>query len=388
MCIRDRYMGMSVLKQLSNDEQDSVRVIALDSLTQIAKILNKDENKTQTLPIIIAATEDKSWRVRLALAKNFAGIAEAFGKEITDLSLIQIFTTILRDVENDVKAAAVESLSNFINMISPDKLSILLPSIQALSKDSFLQVRSSVGHVMASLISISNKDVITKLIPNLFDLLDDEDPNVKVSGLKASAKFAQVASPDFVSNLLPHIRTAFSSSKWRVRLAGVEALVDIACAYGDINLFEKTLEPLYFQYLTDKAHAVRELGVQSVPKLIKAFNKTWLNGNLLPRLNDIIAKDFTYLLKITALYSLEAATSVLKSDEINDKILPMLIRCGRDSVPNVRFTVINILKNISNKLDDPALHSVKSLYTELSTDKDKDVQFFAQDALANLQSGK
>jgi len=40
------------------------------------------------LPIIIAATEDKSWRVRLALSKNFADLTEAFGKEITETSLI------------------------------------------------------------------------------------------------------------------------------------------------------------------------------------------------------------------------------------------------------------------------------------------------------------
>lgn len=37
-------------------------------------MLTKDENKTHTLPVIIAATEDKSWKVRLALANNFCGV--------------------------------------------------------------------------------------------------------------------------------------------------------------------------------------------------------------------------------------------------------------------------------------------------------------------------
>jgi len=46
----------------------------LDSLKQIARLLNKEENKTHTLPIIIAGTEDKSWKIRLALAKNFAKV--------------------------------------------------------------------------------------------------------------------------------------------------------------------------------------------------------------------------------------------------------------------------------------------------------------------------
>lgn len=40
------------------------------------------------LPVIIAATEDKSWRVRYALSKHFSELTEAFGKEITDMSLV------------------------------------------------------------------------------------------------------------------------------------------------------------------------------------------------------------------------------------------------------------------------------------------------------------
>jgi hypothetical protein len=71
----------------------------LYSLKSIVKLLNKgkninkyiylkEENKTHMLPVIIAATDDKSWQVRLALSKNFADLTEAFGKEITDSSLV------------------------------------------------------------------------------------------------------------------------------------------------------------------------------------------------------------------------------------------------------------------------------------------------------------
>lgn len=51
-----------------------VRVLGLNSLKLVAKVLKKEENKQHTLPIIIAATEDKSWRVRLALSKIFAEV--------------------------------------------------------------------------------------------------------------------------------------------------------------------------------------------------------------------------------------------------------------------------------------------------------------------------
>lgn len=58
----------------------------------MANYLNKEENQVHTLNTLIAAGEDKSWKVRLAFAKNFAELVNAFGKEITDNNLIQNFT--------------------------------------------------------------------------------------------------------------------------------------------------------------------------------------------------------------------------------------------------------------------------------------------------------
>lgn len=71
------------------------------------------------MPLIIQAAEDKSWRVRLCLSKNFTEIATNFGKEVTDMSLIQTFSNLLKDPEVDVKIEAVKSLNNFVKVISP-----------------------------------------------------------------------------------------------------------------------------------------------------------------------------------------------------------------------------------------------------------------------------
>ena len=58
----------------------------------MAKYLNKEENQIHTLGTLLAAGEDKSWKVRLAFAKNFAELVESFGKDITENNLIQTFT--------------------------------------------------------------------------------------------------------------------------------------------------------------------------------------------------------------------------------------------------------------------------------------------------------
>lgn len=56
---------LPVFRQLAQDDQDTIRVICLDSLIPIARTLNKDDNMRHTLPVALAAGEDKSWRIRI-----------------------------------------------------------------------------------------------------------------------------------------------------------------------------------------------------------------------------------------------------------------------------------------------------------------------------------
>jgi len=79
---------MPIFRQLSQDDQDAIRVMCLESLIPMAGYLSKEENQVHTLGTLLAAGEDKSWKVRLCFAKKFAQFAEAFGKEITDNNLI------------------------------------------------------------------------------------------------------------------------------------------------------------------------------------------------------------------------------------------------------------------------------------------------------------
>ena len=170
---------ISSVKQLISDDQDQVRVLGLKSLKHVAKVLSKDENKQHTLPIIIAATEDKSWRVRLALSKIFAELAEAFGKEVADVSLIQIFTNLLRDAENDVRSASILSLSKFIKIVSPEKLVIIVPHLQYLAKDSVFNVRSGTTEVIGVMCSLVTKEIAQqKLLPHILEMFNDEHKEV------------------------------------------------------------------------------------------------------------------------------------------------------------------------------------------------------------------
>ena len=109
-------------KTLALDDSDSVRIICIESLVDLAHVLNDDENKSYLIPIIIQLTGDKSWKVKLHLAKYFANLAKALGKDISENSLFSIFSTLLRDLENEVRIEAVKSLKKFVELITEDKL--------------------------------------------------------------------------------------------------------------------------------------------------------------------------------------------------------------------------------------------------------------------------
>lgn len=64
-----------MFRQLSQDEQDTIRVLCLESLIPLAEHLTKEENQIHTLGTLLAAGEDKSWKVRLSFARNFSAYA-------------------------------------------------------------------------------------------------------------------------------------------------------------------------------------------------------------------------------------------------------------------------------------------------------------------------
>lgn len=102
--------------------------MCLESLIPMADYLTKEENQIHTLGTLLAAGEDKSWKVRLAFARNFAKFAHAFGNDITDNNLIQTFTLLLNDNEFEVKLAAINNITDCLDnkALSKEKIKALL----------------------------------------------------------------------------------------------------------------------------------------------------------------------------------------------------------------------------------------------------------------------
>lgn len=118
------------------------------------------------IPILIKLTRDRAWKVRTSLAKNFANIPKALGKEITDNSLVNIFSTLLKDPEGEVRTAAVVSFAKFVKMVSPSKLSTITLQMIALLSDTLALVRTGAAENLTYLSRNVPKDMVkSKIIP-------------------------------------------------------------------------------------------------------------------------------------------------------------------------------------------------------------------------------
>ena len=63
-----------LLEPFSSDDQDSVRLLAIENCTAFARVFSQPENQRDILPLVKACAGDKSWRVRNNVAKEFTAV--------------------------------------------------------------------------------------------------------------------------------------------------------------------------------------------------------------------------------------------------------------------------------------------------------------------------
>jgi hypothetical protein len=58
---------------------------------------------SQVLPVVIAISTDRAWRVRWSLACNIYSVSQALGDQMTNNSVYERFDNLLRDSEAEVR---------------------------------------------------------------------------------------------------------------------------------------------------------------------------------------------------------------------------------------------------------------------------------------------
>lgn len=372
-------------KNLTNDDSDSVRIITIESLIELAKVFNDDDNKTYVIPLIIQMTGDKSWRVKHHLAKYFADLARAVGKDIADNSLISIFSTLLRDPENEVRVASVRSLKNFVSCLSLDKIPQIFAYLQSLAKDTVPYVRTGVCEVLQVILKMDieqlGKEVTkTRILPIVSDLCMDKDTEVKIETMKIFPLWSKWTGTFVIEQIaVGALQISTESPNWRIRYAILESYILMAIEIKNIKIFEKHIRKIVMAGIHDKVFQVRKMVIKSL-KSMAVFLDDSTAIDLFFKEYVKIATDpsYFYVHRVSALYGLEGVMGILQNkDKMKDQYLKILVKMTEEPGFNIRYVAIKILINAGKqKPFSDVMETTKKILTKLKeTEKDAEIKF-------------
>lgn len=132
---------LPLLNGFSRDDQDSVRLLAVDDCVALARLVNggmvdvvhdaaaeeailakNGDVRSAVVNAVLALAGDRAWRVRWSLANRFSELANAFGRAITTERLLPVFQVLLTDGESEVRTAASYRVSDVGALIGRDRI--------------------------------------------------------------------------------------------------------------------------------------------------------------------------------------------------------------------------------------------------------------------------
>eukprot|EP00057_Strongylocentrotus_purpuratus_P007987 XP_011662461.1 PREDICTED: serine/threonine-protein phosphatase 2A 65 kDa regulatory subunit A alpha isoform isoform X3 [Strongylocentrotus purpuratus] len=372
----------------SDEQQDSVRLLAVEACVSIATLLSHEDTELLIMPTMRGCAEDKSWRVRYMVADKFTELQEAVGPEITKQDLVPAFQSLLKDCEAEVRAVAAHKVKSFCEKLAPNSreqiiMASILPCVKDLVSDANQHVKSALASVIMGLSPILGKDnTIQHMLPLFLAQLKDECPEVRlniISNLDCVNKVIGITQ--LSQSLLPAIVELAEDNKWRVRLAIIEYMPLLAGQLG-VEFFDEQLNKLCMAWLVDNVFAIREAATNNLKKLVEKFGTAWAQRTIIPHILGM-SRDSNYLHRMTCLFCMNVLIDVVTPEVLSREMLPIINSLAEDAVANVRFNVAKTLQKMGPFIEASLCQTQSSqCLDKLNTDTDVDVKFYAQEAMA------
>jgi serine/threonine-protein phosphatase 2A regulatory subunit A len=380
-----------VFEKLSKDEQDSVRILAINNCIALGKLKGSPEWQAKILQVIKASAEDKSWRVRYKVADHVQQLCEVFQSKAA-AHVIPLYLKLLGDQEVEVRTIAAARISE-VAKFNPTKefLETLLPCMEKLTqpREQSMHVRVSLaGSILGITPIFGPKLTVDYLVNIVFALIRDESAEVRLKLISTLGELSTVVGSDVLSqSLLPSIRDLGKDRQWRVRLAVIDCMPSLANYLGE-DQFTQELTSLYTQWMVDPVFSVRSAAASSVRELSRSLGTDWCVANMVPVIHPLLVHK-NYLYRISVMMCARALAEVVKDVSFLEKhLVPMAVKLSSDTVPNVRFNAGKALKALHKPCQSsaPALceKTVLPSLRQLSSDQDPDVKFHAVQALREL----
>jgi len=325
--------------------------------------------------------------VRYMVAEHFVELCDAMGADITNNELCKHFVSLLKDTEAEVRTAAATKVTGVcIKMPVENSIKLVLPCVKELVSDTSQHARAALASVIMGLAPVFGKEnTIEHLLDLFLQLLKDDFPEVRLNIISKLDQVNKVIGVEMLSqSLLPAIVELAEDRQWRVRLAIIEYIPLLASQLG-VEFFDEKLGNLCMTWLGDCVFSIREAATNNLRKLTEVFGVEWAQNNIIPKVLALYTHP-NYLYRMTTLFAVGVLSEVKGMDEvITGSMLPLVLRMADDPVPNIRFNVAKTLGQLSKHLEAGTVQSkVKPVLTKLYEDADRDVKFYASQALSQL----
>eukprot|EP00750_Incisomonas_marina_P029309 INCI7126.1.p1 GENE.INCI7126.1~~INCI7126.1.p1 ORF type:complete len:595 (-),score=136.70 INCI7126.1:1473-3257(-) len=377
-----------VFKDLSADDQDSVRRLAINSCIALASAEtagSDEEMRKEIIRCVQKLHSDVSWRIRWSVANSFYQLANSLGVEKLRQHLLSMYTSLLEDAEDEVRAAASLQVKNVSSLLTTKEIvEEIFPAIKLLSNDDNEHVRGALATVVMSVSPLIGKELtIDHLLPIFLKMLKDVNPDVQLNIISSLEDVNKVVGVSLLAkSLLPAIVELAEDKKWRVRLAIIEQIPILGKQLGE-KFFDHRVRALFDDWLNDGFYQIREATAANLGILGGYFGTEWCHEYVLPMLASLKTNP-CYLQRMTCLsaYSLLCDKNV-GMDPVSSGILKDVIAMTKDKVPNVRFKAVKTLEALSKLVSQSTrAETIIQVLRRLKTDGDEDVVFYAKSALA------
>lgn len=361
--------------------------------------------KERVVDMVHGFSTDKSWRVRYMIATRLNDLCDALGPQATRCDLLPAYITVLRDNEPEVRTAAAFKVTEIVKRIvalppkagaasgSDHVMHDIFPNVEQLVTDSSQHVRAALASNVMGLAPVLGFEItVSHLVDIVLSLLKDEYPEVRLNVITHLEKFSFIMSVDKLSSeLLPAIVDLAMDKNWRVRLAIIERIPLLARQLGKDFFGESSkLGELCISWLGDCVFSIREAAIKNLKYLTEIFELDWSKKHIVPQVMEMYDKSGNYLLRMTSLHAIGLLSEVVGTETVEESFLPIVTeRASRDPVPNVRFCCAKTLNRLIPFVRAEVRESkIRPCLVSLadSSEKDQDVNYFAQEALSKLST--
>jgi serine/threonine-protein phosphatase 2A regulatory subunit A len=377
-----------ILKHLMTDDSPPVQVTVANGIASICETM-KSKEVTQTLsdivPIVKSCVEDHSWRIRTAIVQNYSTFATNFAQSDIHAEIFPLLGTLLLDTETDIRVIACTAAVPFIDAVGVEEyLKEMVPICQQLSEDDAPAARKFVVDlVIDSAVKVGQDAAATHLCPAIIKFVSDADPMVRIRVISKLPAIVE-SLPQVFNRMTGSLQGLFTDSNWRVKKQMILAMPAVVKYLGQDYFLEQFLTP-YLLTFKDAVSETRETAAAVLPVICHATtgNTSWVHEQVFPTVKSMSSDEF--ILRATML---GAAKALMQADNLTPdfarEIIHLTLSAANDPVPNIRLRAAMVIKDIITKSLAPedVLSQIRlTLSTMSSNDKDKDVKYFAEEAL-------